>query len=116
MSDSSSWKYFSVQKFFSQSNWEGSHQNKDHDKMFQEISWLCLKIEEFFSHSNWQGKLLTEISRSPFSLTLTVNEFFQCFAWDVNPEFTALPESKISPKPESLPNNYIELNDFRDLF
>ena len=116
MSDSSSWQHFSVQKFFSQSNWEGSHHKKDLDEMFQEISWLCLKIEEFFSHSNWQGELLTKISRPPFSLTLTVSEFFQCFFWEVNPEIAALPELKSTPKPESLPNDHIKLKDFNNLF
>ncbi|MGB5637022.1 MAG: hypothetical protein WBM44_20200 [Waterburya sp.] len=116
MSDSSSWHQYSVKKFFSQSNWEGNHQKKELDEMYQEISWLCLKIEEFFSRSNWQGELLGKISHPSFSLTLTVNEFFQCFAWDVDLEIAALTEFKSTPKPKSLPNDHLKLNEFTDLF
>ena len=116
MSDPFSWQRFSVQKFFSQSNWEGSQQTTDLNEMFQEISWLCLKIEEFFSHSNWQGELRAKISRPSFSLTLPVDEFWQCFAWEVNPEIATLPELQSAPKPDSLPNDHLKLSDLSDLF
>ena len=116
MSDSSSWKHFSVQKFFRQSNWEGSHQKKDLDEMLQEISWLCLKIEEFFNHSNWQGELLTKINSPSFSLKLPVGKFFQCFVWEGKPEIAALPELKSTPKPELLLDDRLKLNDFNNLF
>lgn len=116
MIDPSSWQRFSVQEFFSNSNWEGCQQKIDIDEIYQEISWLCLKIEEFFSQSNWQGELLTKISRSSFSLTLPVSEFFQHFVWEVNPKIAALPEFKSIPEPDLLPNNHLKLNDFTDLF
>ena len=116
MSDSFSWQCFSVQEFFNQSNWEGHQQKIDIEDIFQEISWLCLKIEEFFSHSNWQGELLAKISRPAFSLNLPVSEFFQCFDWEVNPEIAALPDLKSIPEPDSLSNNDLNLNDFKNLF
>ncbi len=116
MSDSFSWQYFSVQEFFSQSNWEGLQPKIDKDEIFQEISWLCLKIEEFFSQSNWQGELLAKMSRPAFSLNLPVSEFFQCFDWEVNPEITASPQLKSIAESDSLPNNDLKLNDFTDLF
>ncbi len=116
MSDSYSWQRFSVQKFFNQSNWEGAQQTKDLDEMFQEISWLCLKIEDFFNHSNWQGELRAKVSRSSFSLTLSVNEFWQCFNWEENPQIAALPELKSAPKSDSFADNNITLEDLSDLF
>ena len=116
MSDSFSWQCFSVQEFFSQNNWEGLQQKADRDEIFQDISWLCLKIEEFFNHSNWQGELRVKMNRLSFSLTLPVSEFFQCFDWEVNPKITALPELKSIPKPDSLTNNNLKLNDFTNLF
>ncbi len=118
MSDSFSWQRFSVQEFFSQSNWEGGQQKKDVDEIFQEISWLCLKIEDFFSHSNWQGELLAKVRRSSwdFSLTLAVSDFFQCFVWEGNPKIAALPELKSIPKPDSLADNNVTLDDLSELF
>ena len=116
MSDSSSWQHFSVQKFFSHSNWEDSQQKTDIDGIFQEISWLCLNIEEFFSHSNWQGEILAKINRPSFSLTLPVSEFFQCFVWEVNPQIAALPELKSIPEPDLPSNNHLKLDNFTDLF
>lgn len=117
MSDSLPWRGFSVQEFFSHSNWEGRQQKIDIEDIFQEISWLCLKIEEFFGHSNWQGELLVQTSRPSFSLTLPVSEFFQCFDWEVNPKITVLPELKSIPEPDSLTNNDdLKLNDFTNLF
>ena len=118
MSDSSSWQRFSVQEFFSQSNWEGSQQPKDFEEMFQEISWLCLKIEDFFRHSNWQGELLAKVRRPSlaFSLTLAVSDFFQCFVWEGHPEIAALPELKSMPESDSLTDNNITLDDLSELF
>lgn len=117
MSDSFYWRRFSVQKFFNQSNWEGGPQAKDLDEMFQEISWLCLKIEDFFHHSNWQGELRAKISRPSFSLALPVSEFWQCFAWEVNPQIAALPELKSdSLLNDSLSSDHLKLSDLSDLF
>ncbi len=118
MSNSFSWQRFSVKEFFSQSNWEGGRQTKDLDEMFQEISWLCLKIEDFFRQSNWQGELLTKARRPSlaFSLTLPVSDFFQCFAWEGNPEIAALPELKSIPESDSLGDNNMTLDDLSDLF
>lgn len=118
MNDSSSWQNFSVQKFFSQSNWEGRSQTKDPDEIFQDISWLCLKIEDFFHHSNWQGELLAEVRRPslPFSVTLRVSDFFQCFAWEVAPEIAALPKLQSPPESDSLANDGMTLDDLSDLF
>ena len=116
MSDSSSWQCFSVQEFFSQSNWEGRQQKIDIEDIFQEISWLCLKIEEFFSHSNWQGELLATINRPSFSLTLPVSDFFQYFTWEVNPEIAPIAELKSIPEPDSLSHDDLKLNDFKNLF
>ncbi|ELS00381.1 hypothetical protein Xen7305DRAFT_00000810 [Xenococcus sp. PCC 7305] len=118
MSDSSSWQRSSVQKFFSQSNWEGGHQTKDVDEIFQDISWLCLKIEDFFSQSNWQGKLLTEVRRPflKFSVKLSVSDFFQCFVWEGNSEIAALPELKSIPEPDSLGDDGMTLDDLSELF
>ena len=117
MSDSSSWQRFSVQKFFSQSNWEGGLQEVDEERIFQEISWLCVKIEDFFSQSNWQGELLAKVRRSSldFSLTLATSDFFQCFTWEGLPEIAALPELKSMPDSDSLDEN-MTLDDLSDLF
>ncbi len=118
MSDSFSWQRSSVQKFFSQSNWEGCQQTKDVDEIFQEISWLCLKIEDFFRQSNWQGELLAKVRRSSldFSLTLPTSDFFQCFVWEGNPEIAALPELKSIPDSDSLSDNDLTLDDLSNLF
>lgn len=116
MSDSSSWQNFSVQEFFGQSNWEGDHHTKDLDGMFQEISWLCLKIEDFFSHSNWQGELAAKIGLPAFSITLPVNEFFQCFVWEINPQIAALPELESTPESNSSADDNLTLDDLSNLF
>ncbi len=118
MSDSFSWQRFSVQEYFSQSNWEGGQQKINGDEIFQEISWLCLKIEDFFSQSNWQGELLAKVRRSSldFSLTLPTSDFFQCFVWEGNPEIAALPELKSIPESDSSAENNMTLDDVSDLF
>ena len=117
MSNSVPWQHFSVQEFFSRSNWEGGHQTNNLDEICQEISWLCLKIEDFFAHNNWQGELAA-VNMSPpvFSLNLPVEEFWQCFAWEENPKIAALPELKSVPEDDLLTNNELHLHDLNNLF
>jgi len=121
VNNDSSWQNFSVQKFFSQDNWDGGQKKKDItniDDIFQDISWLCLKIEDFFSHSNWQGELLAEVRRPSltFSMTLNVSDFFHCFAWSANPEIAALPKLKPPAESDSLAHQDMTLDDLSELF
>ena len=112
---SNSWQHLTAEEFFSQNNWTGKSLTTA-DKVIQEIPWLCQKIEEFFSQSNWQGEILAEVSRSEFSLTLSVAGFFQLFAWESGSEIASLPKLEPLPEFETLPDDELKLDDFGSLF
>ena len=115
---SNSWQQFTVEEFFSQNNWSGTS-TKESDRLLQEIPWLCQKIEDFFSHSNWQGEIIAELSKADFSLTLSVEGFFQLFAWDMEARETVI--SQLSPLSEANSSfddedDELDLDNFRNLF
>lgn len=112
---SNSWQQFTVEEFFSQSNWSGAS-TKESDRLLQEIPWLCQKIEDFFSHSNWQGEIMTELSKADFSLTLSVAGFFQFFGWDAKSEAAVIPQSPSLSEANSTFDNELDLDNFRNLF
>lgn len=116
MSNSFPWQQFSVEDFFKQNNWSGQGQLNSID-ILPEVFWLCQKIEDFFSSSNWSGELLSEIGRPAFSLTLTVEGFFQIFAWESNAKIAPLPKLQNTTQLNSSLNaDELRLDDFTDLF
>jgi hypothetical protein len=116
MSNSSPWQQFSVEEFFKQSNWSGKGELNSAG-ILSEVSWLCQKIEDFFGRSNWSGELLSEIARPAFSLTLTVEGFFQIFAWEASAKIAPLPKLQHATELNSgLNADELRLDDFTDLF
>lgn len=112
---SNSWQHFSVEEFFSQNNWSGVISTKGND-VLQDIPWLCQKIEDFFSNSNWQGGIFSEIRQTDFSLTLSVEGFFQLFPWESGSKIAHI--SNLEPLPEFnlSSNDELTLDNFGNLF
>ena len=111
------WQSFSVRDFCDRGNWSGEQlQTSSISATLQEVSWLCQSTADFFSRSNWQGEILTEISQSSFSLTLTVNELFQLFAWNTS-STTVTPLPQLEPLPQAnFHHDELKLDDLGNLF
>ncbi len=118
----------SVADFFGSSNWQGlSFKPKSSgttNLLYEAIeNWQCVSTREFFNFVNWDGRP-TSTNRSDrqqvaFSLTLSVADFFQCFAWErtransnSNQPATPITE-EINP---SAPTKQITINDLSQLF
>lgn len=115
---SSVWQHLSVGEFCDRSNWSGKKLTSANTvELLSEVSWLCQKTADFFSRSNWRGEIFKEISQSDFSLTLTVEELFQLFAWEANsPTIVSLPKLESISHGNSTSDRELNLDDFSNLF
>lgn len=122
MSGLSNWKYLTVREFLEGYNWLGKPISQTDTGHFSEASesifWQCETVQTFFSHFNWTGRSVEQsaIVSAPqtFSTRLSVQDFFQFFAWEGQPNIAAVPNI-----PQSSPitvEDDLNLNDFSGMF
>ncbi|MGL5943065.1 MAG: hypothetical protein ACRC2S_22395 [Waterburya sp.] len=94
MSTTTTWKSLAVKEFINSCNWQGllPQVSSKSINQFREslTSWQSLTTYKFFTLNNWDGQtnlLITEDEIDTFkpaiafSLTLPINQFWQCFIW-----------------------------------
>lgn len=126
-----SWQFSTVQEFLRQCNWQGTQlpsppaSTQPHSVQEPPKSWQCQTVQGFLSRSNWDGQTIVppqvsvETPRvetpSPHSIaTLPVNQFFNLFVWEAQPDIAAVPQLN-SPDDLTDPSD-LNLSDFSDLF
>lgn len=116
------WQRVSVQQFLSDFNWKGLSLISDQRATDapEERPWQCLSVQEFLLLSNWQGRSIEhkdlEEEGVTFSLTLTVNQFFQYFAWNSQPQIAVVPQLETRQKSGLSSDIHSTLSDLSNLF
>lgn len=114
----------SVEEFFTNANWFGIKTSIKKDEREEFTLSLSLRVEEFFSHHNWHGLKETKetkekeelvITTNVFSLTVTVNDFFQGMVWQGQPSIAPQPE-KLTQKVASSAHKNLNLTELSKLF
>lgn len=114
----------SVEEFFTNANWLGIKTPIKKDEREEFTLSLSLRVEEFFSHHNWHGLKETKetkekeelvITPNVFSLTMTVNDFFQGMVWQGQPSIASQPE-KLTQKVASSAYKNLNLTELSKLF
>lgn len=142
MSTSTTWKFLAVKEFINSCNWQGllPQVSSKSINQFREslTSWQSLTTYKFFTLNNWDGQtnlLITEDEIDTFkpafaqlavgiafSLTLPINQFWQCFIWSSQLEAPKVQSPTIDTKsitnPEYPPTKTEEftLKDLSQLF
>jgi hypothetical protein len=116
------WQRVSVQQFLSEFNWKGLSliSDKGPADALEERPWQCLSVQEFLLISNWKGRSLEyknlEKEGVAFSLTVTVNQFFQYFAWNRQPQIAVVPQLETRQKSSPSLDSHPTLSDLSNLF
>lgn len=142
MSTSTTWKSLAVKEFINSCNWQGllPQVSSKSINQFREslTSWQSLTTYKFFTLNNWDGQtnlLITEDEIDTFkpafaqlavgiafSLTLPINQLWQCFIWSGQLEAPKVQSPTIDTKsitnPEYPPTKTEEftLKDLSQLF
>jgi hypothetical protein len=108
-----------VQELFDNLNWQGKT-TRSIEPSWEDVNELkCGTVDEFFSRIDWQGRALSLASRKSvdrsFSLTLPLQEFFDLFAWEHQPEVGSVPQFK-PPSPNTALEPDVSLKDLSNLF
>jgi hypothetical protein len=108
-----------VREFFDHFNWH-SKTTRSIEPSWEDVNELqCGTVDEFFSRVNWQGRSLSLASRHSadrsFSLTLPLQEFFDLFGWENQPEVGFIAQFK-TPSPNTAPDLEVSLKDLSNLF
>ncbi|MGB7416079.1 MAG: hypothetical protein WA902_17885 [Thermosynechococcaceae cyanobacterium] len=142
MSHQQDWQFSTVQDFLRQCNWQGTKlpqlptpspslpQDSSVPQSYpQSESWQCQKVQAFLGQGNWDGRPQpisvsqvslgspeTQVETYPVTLTSTlpVNQFFEFFTWEAQPEIAAIPKLN---SPDTVTNDSdLNLSDLSDLF
>ena len=121
-----SWKILSVAAFLDQVNWRNSQQlefGADGATPIQDGPWQTETVEFFFQNCPWSGisrrRLAYQAPEAVFSLSLNVEEYFNCFAWVTPIAHSAPPVVSEKPKKVEIPESTepsFTLNDLSNLF
>lgn len=123
MSETNAWKYLTVQSFLERYNWSGQTltvqpEANDFPDASGTVSWERQTVHSFFRNFNWTGQYIEQTASvsepQSFSPRLSVQEFFQFFAWEGQPNIAALPS--IPPSSPIANEDDLDLDDFSNMF
>ncbi len=118
-----SWQFLSVKAFLEQANWHNVHPLDMDVQGFsseRDLPWQQETVEFFFQNCPWSGvskyRSVNRLNETLFSLSLSVEDYFNCFVWEKPKIYKAkLNTGNAAKKPEPSEPSFT-LNDLSNLF